>query len=131
MSDAADERGMVLFGLGRLESAVMAVLWDAGQPLPVRDVLDRLQTPRPLAYTTVMTVLDNLHRKHWVLRHRAGRAYLYQTAMSREEAAAQVLRTLLDSTDDPEAVLLHFLRSASERESAALRKALGGGAEQP
>ncbi len=55
-------------GLGELESAVMDVLWSMPGPLRVRDVLDELAPGRTLAYTTVMTVLDNLHRKGWVQR---------------------------------------------------------------
>jgi predicted transcriptional regulator len=52
-----------MFGLGDLESAVMAVLWGSTEPGKVREVLERLHTPKQLAYTTVLTVLDNLHRK--------------------------------------------------------------------
>ena len=52
--------------LGELEPAVMDMLWRADRPFKVRDVVDRL--PRALAYTTVMTVLDNLHRKASVQR---------------------------------------------------------------
>ena len=113
-------------GLGELESAVMDVLWRAPSPtMRVRDVLDELATTRTLAYTTVMTVLDNLHRKNWVLRERVGKAYEYRPARTREEAAAGALRELLRASGDPDAVLLHFARSASDRESAVLREALG------
>jgi predicted transcriptional regulator len=108
--------------LGQLEAAVMEVLWRCAEPMRVRDVLDRLDT-RPLAYTTVMTVPDNLHRKGWVVRHLDGKAYRYRPTRSRAEAAAQAVRELLDATGDPEAVLLHFARSASKRELAALRRA--------
>ena len=34
----------------------------------VREVLDDLRKDRPLAYTTVMTVMENLHRKGWLRR---------------------------------------------------------------
>jgi predicted transcriptional regulator len=65
-------------GLGELEAAVMDVLWRAERPTKVRDVLERLDTGKPLAYTTVLTVLDNLHRKGWVQRELHGRAYHYR-----------------------------------------------------
>jgi predicted transcriptional regulator len=71
-----------------------------------------------------MTVLDNLHRKGWAARQRDGKAYRYQPTRSREQAAAEALRQLLDATGDPEAVLLHYARSASQRELAALRRAV-------
>ncbi|MFE9748315.1 BlaI/MecI/CopY family transcriptional regulator [Saccharothrix saharensis] len=111
-------------GLGDLEAAVMDVLWRAVEPLRVRDVLAELNTGRQLAYTTVMTVLDNLHRKEWVVRELEGKAYRYEASMSRAEAAAKALRDILESSGDPEGVLLHFARSASERETELLRKAL-------
>ena len=112
-------------GLGELEEAVMGVLWQAPSPLTVRDVLSEINRSRALAYTTVMTVMDNLHRKGWVQRERSGRAYLYRPTEQREEAAARVLRELLASTGDPDGVLLHFARSASDHESTILRRALG------
>ncbi|HJT02315.1 MAG TPA: BlaI/MecI/CopY family transcriptional regulator [Pseudonocardiaceae bacterium] len=114
-----------MHGLGDLETAVMDVLWRAQSPRSVREVLAEINQSRTLAYTTVMTVLDNLHRKGWVQRERAGRAYRYRPAQAREEAAARALRDVLASTGDPDGVLLHFARSASDHESTILRRALG------
>jgi predicted transcriptional regulator len=116
--------GRVMFGLGDLETAVMGVLWDSAEPAKVRDVLDRLRTPKQLAYTTVMTVLDNLHRKGWVRRELEGKAYRYEPEISREAAAARALRDVLESSGNPEGVLLHFAQSASDEESELLRKGL-------
>lgn len=110
--------------LGELEASIMDVLWTATEPMRVREVLDELNEHRNLAYTTVMTVLDNLHRKGWVVREMERRAYRYTAVTSREEATAQSLRELLDSADDRESVLLHFVQSVSEEESDILRKAL-------
>jgi predicted transcriptional regulator len=113
-----------MHGLGELQAAVMNVLWDATEPLRVRQVLDRLDTGKPLAYTTVMTVLDNLHRKSWTCRELDGQAYLYRPTVSRAEAAARALRDIIDTSGDPDAVLRHFVRSVSEHESKVLRTAL-------
>jgi predicted transcriptional regulator len=113
-----------MYGLGELESAVMDVLWRAYGPMSVREVLTELNKTRDLAYTTVMTVMDNLHRKGWVEREMHNRAYQYTPLESREEAAARALRELLDASDNPEAVLLHFATSVSDDESAALRRGL-------
>ena len=113
-----------MVGLGPLEAAVMDVLWRAEEPMRVHAVLDELAPPRRLAYTTVMTVLDNLHRKGWVVRERDRNAYRYYPVRTRAEAAAAGMRRLLDAAGDPEAVLLHFARSASDPELAALRSAL-------
>lgn len=116
--------GEAVRGLGELEAAVMDVLWGADRPLKVRDVLDRLDTGKSLAYTTVMTVLDNLYRKSWAHREMVDRAWQYRPTRSRPEASAQALREVLDSSGDPEAVLMHFATSVSEQESEVLRRAL-------
>jgi predicted transcriptional regulator len=112
-----------MFGLGELESAIMDVLWRAEEPAKVRDVLDVL-AGRKLAYTTVMTVLDNLFRKGWVRRELDGKAYRYQPMLSREEAAARALREVLESSGDPEAALLQFASTVSDRERELLRTGL-------
>lgn len=111
-------------GLGELEGAVMDVLWRSERAMSVREVLTELNNTRPLAYTTVMTVLDNLHRKNWVARELHNRAYLYTPRENREEAATRVLRGLLESSGDPQAVLLHFAQSASDDEYAVIRRGL-------
>jgi predicted transcriptional regulator len=116
-------REVLVFGLGELESAIMDVLWRLDEPAKVRDVLDRL-TGRTLAYTTVMTVLDNLYRKGWVQRERDGKAYRYQPALRRDVATAHVLREVLVSSGDPEAALLQFASTATDDETEALRRGL-------
>ncbi|MFE9692319.1 BlaI/MecI/CopY family transcriptional regulator [Micromonospora sp. NPDC005806] len=110
--------------LGRLEALVMDVLWQADRPLLVRDVLDALTTDRALAYTTVLTVLDNLHRKSWAAREKDGKAYRYRPAGTREEITARTLRQVLDTSTDPDLVLLHFARSATDRELHILKQVL-------
>jgi len=71
--------------LGGLETKVMEVLWEASSPLSVREVHDVLSESADLAYTTVMTVLDRLAKKHILLRDREGKAWLYRAAASREQ----------------------------------------------
>ena len=78
---------------GDLEATVMDLLWSADRPLLVREVLDLL--PARPAYTTVMTVMDNLHRKGWLTRERDGRAYRYAPVSSRQEYNAELMREVL------------------------------------
>jgi predicted transcriptional regulator len=113
-----------MLGLGELEASVMDVLWSTAEPLRVRQVLDELNQHRDLAYTTVMTVLDNLHRKGWVVRDLENRAYHYRAVTTRAEATARSLRAVLDSVDDRESVLLHFVSTVTDEESDVLRRAL-------
>lgn len=94
---------------GELEAAIMECLWARTQPASVREVLGELHTGKQLAYTTVMTVLDNLHRKGVVTREMSGRAWLYQPAYTRDEHTAMMLREVLGSSGDRQAALMHFV----------------------
>ncbi|GAA4694916.1 hypothetical protein Prum_049090 [Phytohabitans rumicis] len=109
--------------LGELERAVMDVLWDRGTPLTVREVAETLQD-RELAYTTVMTVLDRLAGKGMVERDRAGRAWSYRPAASREAYIAQLMLDALDLSSSRDAALVRFARSVSGTEAEVLRAAL-------
>lgn len=75
-------------------------LWDWDRPASVREVVDDLQRERKIAYTTVMTVLDRLAKKHLVLRELDGRAWLYRPAHSRVELYAAAIEEILRELGD-------------------------------
>ena len=80
-----------------LELEIMNVLWETG-PANVQTVQERLKE-RPLAYTTVQTMLNVLHRKGKVKRTRARqsyRAYLYEPVVSRQTAVRQAVSDVLN-----------------------------------
>jgi predicted transcriptional regulator len=116
--------------LGELETAVMDLLWSWDRPTTVRDVVHRLRQDRTIAYTTVMTVMGNLHRKGFVARQGAGRAYVYRPVTSREAYAAQLMHDVLAGSGDRAAVFAHFVEHISGGESEALRVALAGRGER-
>jgi len=107
--------------LGSLERAVMERLWAWDRPASVREVLDDLLQDRPLAYTTVMTVLDNLHRKGVVMREKHGRAYSYRAARSLETWTADQLDDVLAGVGNRGGVLLKFVERMSPAEREHLR----------
>jgi predicted transcriptional regulator len=101
-------------GLGPLESAIMTVIWDVGQPLSVRVVRERMDYQstdgEDAAYTTVMTVMVVLWRKGFLDRAKRpgagrGRAWWYAARISREDHLATVIRQALTCAPDPAAVL--------------------------
>lgn len=110
--------------LGQLEAVVMERLWAWDRPVAVREVLEDLQQERPLAYTTVMTVLDNLHRKGMVLREKNGRAYFYRPARSRDTHTAELMEMMLATTANRGGALLRFVQQMTDEELAELRQAL-------
>jgi BlaI family penicillinase repressor len=69
-----------------LELEIMHVLWAEG-PANVQSVQQHL--PRELAYTTVQTMLNILHRKGKVKRTLKDRAYIYKPVVSRSQVLGQ------------------------------------------
>ncbi|MDQ2995869.1 MAG: BlaI/MecI/CopY family transcriptional regulator [Chloroflexota bacterium] len=74
--------------LGELEAAVMRVIWERGE-VAVRAVQEVLHPTRPLAYTTVMTVMSRLARKGVLAARKQGKTYYYQATVSPAELAQQ------------------------------------------
>ena len=99
-------------------------LWSRQDSATVREILDELRREREIAYTTVMTVMDNLHSKGWLEREMHGRAYQYRPVASREEYGARLMRDALAASQDTDATLMRFVAGMNEQESAALRRAL-------
>jgi len=77
-----------------LELEIMNVLWATG-PAAVQTVQTGLKG-RDLAYTTVQTMLNVLHRKGRVKRQLKDRAYLYRPVLSRQKAVSQAIGDMLD-----------------------------------
>ena len=108
-------------GFGDLEAVVMDYVWDYAEPVTVREVFDEISQRRQIAYTTVMSTMDNLYRKRWLQRQRDGKAYVYQASMSREE------RSAFDAGGDTDAVLAFFVEQMNADQSAQLKAALRKG----
>jgi predicted transcriptional regulator len=81
--------------LGDLESEVMRVLWSLGRAT-VPDVRKAIRWERPLAYTTVMTVLGRLVEKGFLEREKEGRFYVYAPRVGREAVAGSALRGVVE-----------------------------------
>jgi predicted transcriptional regulator len=109
---------------GELEAVIMDRLWERGSPALVREVLDDLREDRPLAYTTVMTVMENLHRKGWLHRHREGRAWRYEPTGSRSGYTAALMSDALATSTDRRTALAHFALQISPHDAELLQQAL-------
>jgi predicted transcriptional regulator len=85
----------------RLELECLKALWHLGEA-NVRDVQTALV--RPLAYTTVMTVLDRLARRGCVERRKVGRGFMYSAILTRESvrrvAIEDVIHCFFDGSED-------------------------------
>ncbi|WP_432123147.1 BlaI/MecI/CopY family transcriptional regulator [Streptomyces sp. S1] len=110
--------------LGELEDAVMTRVWQWNRPVTVREVLEDLQQERSIAYTTVMTVMDNLHQKGWVRREVEGRAYRYTAVSTRAAYAAALMNEAWSRSDNPAAALVAFFGMMSPDQRDALDDAV-------
>jgi predicted transcriptional regulator len=108
--------------LGPLECRVLEALWTRTTISSVRD----LQPDFPdIAYTTLMTTLDRLHRKGILRREKNGRAFLYQARLTRAQfdsaRATAAVRTALEGDGESVGLLLSFLvQAVSERDKELL-----------
>ncbi|GHE74692.1 hypothetical protein GCM10018785_48680 [Streptomyces longispororuber] len=102
----------------------MTRVWKWNRPVTVREVLEDLQQERSIAYTTVMTVLDNLHQKGWVRREAEGRAYRYEAVSTRAAYAAALMNEAWSQSDNPAAALVAFFGMMSPQQREALSDAV-------
>ena len=102
----------------------MTRVWKWNRPVTVREVLEDLQRERSIAYTTVMTVLDNLHQKGWVRREAEGRAYRYEAVSTRAAYAAALMNDAWSQSDNAAAALVAFFGMMSDEQRRALRDAV-------
>ena len=79
--------------LTKLELQIMQVIWrnGAGTVTQVQESLDQ-----QLAYTTVQTMLNILHRKGKLKRELRGRAFIYKPAVTHAKASLAAARDLID-----------------------------------
>jgi predicted transcriptional regulator len=108
-----------------LELLCLNALWTLEKG-NVRDVQQIVARARPLAYTTIMTVLDRLVRKGKLSRSKTGRAFIYRPEASREETRRAAVRELVDTLfDGSEGELMAFLAPPE-----TLANAVAAGAEE-
>lgn len=85
-----------LFDLPALELECMKALWALGEAT-VEDIRARLVPVRPLAYTTILTVMDRLARKGMVERTKRGRAHVYTSAIPEASVRDYAVERLVEN----------------------------------
>ena len=75
--------------LGDIERLVMDILWSRAE-VTGREVLEEIQKERPLAFTTILTVMDRLLKKGLIRRKKRGGVFVYAPSISRDEFVKQV-----------------------------------------
>lgn len=78
-----------------LESLIMDCVWNMSEAT-VRQVQQRLESTKPMAYNTVLTVMRILREKRFLTSKRNGRMDVYRPLVTREQMARHSLRDVLD-----------------------------------
>lgn len=96
--------------LGSLECEIMEVVWQKHNT-SVRDVLVEVQKDREIAYTTIMTVMNRLHKKGYIKYVKEGNAFIYYPVISKAElqgsAVKDIVKGILSNSSD--LAMVHFV----------------------
>ena len=110
---------------GELE--VLRILWDES-PLSVREVMEVLNRRRPLAYTSVMSLLNVMTDKGLLSRQAQGRAFVYKPTIDRSETLGGLVEDLLGRAFDGSAsqLVAHLLDQSqpTSEELAEIRRTI-------
>jgi BlaI family penicillinase repressor len=112
-----------------LELLCLNALWSI-QEGNVKAVQALVARSRPLAYTTIMTVLERLVRKGRLKRRKTGRSFLYTPQASRDAMRRAAVRELVDGFfDGSEQDLVRFLADGAPQAATAAAAPDGGQAD--
>ena len=107
----------------------MKVVWKLDKAT-VRDVYEELREKRPIAYTTVMTMMKILEEKGYLKKSRAERAYMYKPSRPRQQVVGAMVRDFVDRVFDGAAsgLLLHLAKDGrlSKDERQHIRRIIEG-----
>lgn len=100
--------------LGHLQRAVLEIVWQLGEA-SVHQVREKLTRSRKLAYTTVLTAMQNLEKAGWLRHKTQGKSYIYLPARTRQEAGASSLGRLLKRAFDGDPFLMfqHLIKDSN------------------
>ncbi|MFE3738561.1 BlaI/MecI/CopY family transcriptional regulator [Streptomyces sp. NPDC059096] len=114
---------------GELVADVLAVLWEAGEPMTAQQVNAALD--RGLARTTMGTILSRLYEKGTLRRVPVTRGFAYEPVHDEVGLVAGRMRRELESDPRRDLVLKRFVSSLSEDDEETLRRLLLEAEDEP
>jgi len=115
--------------LGAQELAIMKVIWRL-KDVSVREVYETLRERRPVAYTTVMTMMNTLEGKGYLKRELDGRAFRYRPAVPERRVVSKMVKEFVERVFDGSTapLLAHLVTSTelSDEEREELRRLIDG-----
>lgn len=116
-------RIMNVISLGPLEQAVMAIIWRDGN-VPVRHVWHELQKDRPIAYTTVMTLMHRLTEKGFLQQEKKGKTHFFSALHSQHQTLHNLVKKTLAAFVDRfgEEAIAAFAEETEQQHQPSSRK---------
>jgi len=115
--------------LGAQELAIMKVVWRLKE-VSVREVYETLRERRPVAYTTVMTMMNTLEGKGYLKKELDGRAFRYRPAVPERRVVTRMVKEFVERVFDGSTapLLAHLVTSTelSDEEREELRRLIDG-----
>ena len=109
------------------ELAIMKIIWRL-ESATVREVYEALRAKRPVAYTTVMTMMRILEEKGYLKKTVAERAHVYRPARPRHQVVTAMVRDFVDRVFDgaSDALLVHLAKDnrLSEKQRQIVKRLL-------
>ncbi|PYR61878.1 MAG: CopY family transcriptional regulator [Acidobacteria bacterium] len=105
------------------ELAIMKELW-ALDEATVRDIFERLRRVRPIAYTTVLTMMKVLEQKGYVRKTLVDRAHVYKPSRPRQQVVGAMVRDFVERVFDGASrpLLVHLVKDTrlTDKQRAAI-----------
>lgn len=81
--------------LGKVESQIMEIVWQANKPISVAEVVSALSKKRKVAHTTVMTIMGRLVEKGLLKRIPSGKTHFFKPAYSQDVFLSRMSRKII------------------------------------
>lgn len=118
-------RSAELPALSEAQLEILEAVWERGRP-SVGEVWSAVSARRRVARNTVLTVMERLVQKGWLVRHDEGPIQQYSAARGRKQTLARMARRFVDNVFDgsPESLLLALFdgRKLSDDEAKRIRQ---------
>jgi BlaI family penicillinase repressor len=85
--------------LGELELEVMKILWERGRS-SVLQVSEKLSKQKGYARTTILTIIQRLHKKGFLKRKKEDGVYRYEPTQKRQQVMGRLLSQFIDRVFD-------------------------------
>ena len=113
--------------MGKAELDVLKIVWER-QPCSVQDVTAHLTRNREVARTTVLTVIQRLHKKGFLKRRKVNGLWHYEAVRSRKNVLSSLLRQFINATfEGSKTSLVQHLteKKLTDQELAQIRMIIG------